>query len=101
MPDVIESKSGELWSEKYQPRSVLELLTENEHSKVVLAWLELWDECVFKRKKNYEFQLNDYYKSMMEREEIAPYLPKKKVILLYFSFNTILDAFFVWSFWCF
>lgn len=80
IPETIELKSSELWSQKYQPRSVLELLTENEHSKVVMAWLELWDESVFKRKKNCDFQLSDYYKSMMETEIVAPHLPKKKVV---------------------
>lgn len=88
--------SNELWAEKYQPRAFLELLTESEHSKVMMAWLELWDQHVFKRTKNYEIGLNDYYKSMLETEEAMPYLPKKKVCYSIPDFKLI----FIFSF-CF
>jgi hypothetical protein len=79
MPANIRHDTEQLWAEKYQPRSFLDLLTENEHNKVVLTWLKLWDQCVFKREKTYEFTVNDFYKSVLDVEETSPFLPKKKV----------------------
>lgn len=85
---------NQLWIDKYQPRSefpvfcrnprivsgYLELLSENEHNKVVLAWLKLWDQKVFRRKQTYDPTVSDFYKNMLEVEESPPHLPKKKVL---------------------
>uniref|UniRef100_A0A914IB14 AAA+ ATPase domain-containing protein n=1 Tax=Globodera rostochiensis TaxID=31243 RepID=A0A914IB14_GLORO len=36
-----------LWTDKYAPRTFLDLLTEDETNRTVLLWLRLWDEFVF------------------------------------------------------
>uniref|UniRef100_A0A183BJK6 AAA domain-containing protein n=1 Tax=Globodera pallida TaxID=36090 RepID=A0A183BJK6_GLOPA len=36
-----------LWTDKYAPRTFLDLLTEDETNRTVLLWLRLWDKFVF------------------------------------------------------
>eukprot|EP00891_Asterochloris_glomerata_P002587 jgi/Astpho2/2587/Aster-04292 len=43
------SSEGQLWVDKYAPRSFLELLSEEQVNREVVKWVKAWDPCVFGR----------------------------------------------------
>ncbi|KAI6241721.1 Chromosome transmission fidelity protein 18-like protein [Aphelenchoides fujianensis] len=75
--------SSQLWTEKYSPRTFLDLLTSNEHNQTVLQWLKLWDPHVHGRPRPFAANDDEPRKPFFELEEQHPYLPKRKILLIY------------------
>ncbi|KAI6235849.1 ATPase domain containing protein [Aphelenchoides besseyi] len=75
--------SSLLWTEKYAPKSFLELLTPNEQNQNVLQWLKLWEPHVFGRKRTFNAFEDENRKQFFETEDQHPYLPKRKILLLH------------------
>jgi len=46
-----EMEKGELWVEKFKPRSYTQLLSDDGTNRVLLMWLKLWDAIVFNKEK--------------------------------------------------
>ncbi|XGW29749.1 hypothetical protein V3C99_009079 [Haemonchus contortus] len=47
--DIITNESS-VWVNKYAPRTYLDLLSDDGVNRLMMSWVKLWDECVFKRK---------------------------------------------------
>jgi len=48
-PESTEEPAGELWVEKYKPRSYIDLLSDDGTNRTLLMWLKLWDKLVFNK----------------------------------------------------
>lgn len=44
----LTAPEGELWVNKYAPRSFMDLLSDEPTNREVLKWLKAWDACVFR-----------------------------------------------------
>ncbi|XP_054012649.1 chromosome transmission fidelity protein 18 homolog [Hylaeus anthracinus] len=69
-PELVQNNVGELWVDKYRPRSYLELLSDESVNRNLLHWIKLWDKVVFnrnyvqsKKKKNYSTFKNKRFMS--------------------------------------
>ncbi|KAF1757927.1 hypothetical protein GCK72_014384 [Caenorhabditis remanei] len=51
-----------LWVDKYKAKNFSDLLSDNTVNRNILAWLKMWDECVFHRK------VDDLLSSLGEKE---------------------------------
>ena len=49
--DNSEEVQGELWVEKYKPRSYMELLSDDGTNRTLLLWLKMWDKLVFNKER--------------------------------------------------
>lgn len=63
--------NNELWVDKYQPRSYLELLSDETVNRQFLHWLKLWDKLVFNRNitKPKRKQLSTFGKKNTDNEK--------------------------------
>merc|ERR1712098_400554 len=46
-----EEPAGELWVEKYKPRSYIDLLSDDGTNRILLMWLKLWGKLVFNKER--------------------------------------------------
>lgn len=49
-------QEGQLWVDKYRPKTYIELMGDQRLNRNVLRWVKQWDYCVFKKKHQEESQ---------------------------------------------
>uniref|UniRef100_A0A1B6D4D8 AAA+ ATPase domain-containing protein n=1 Tax=Clastoptera arizonana TaxID=38151 RepID=A0A1B6D4D8_9HEMI len=71
------NRNGELWVEKYRPRSYLELLSDEGTNRALLKWLKLWDKVVFNREPKVKKRLKEDKKGRFDgkfKKKVGPFV---------------------------
>ncbi|VDO29585.1 unnamed protein product [Haemonchus placei] len=80
--DIITNESS-VWVNKYAPRTYLDLLSDDGVNRLMMSWVKLWDECVFKRKIDHLSKtVAAKEKDLLTLDSGKPRRPVQKIALL-------------------